>query len=60
MSTVRPLTTTWTTPDEHTAGVALDGDLDYETADVLLREVVGDDTVGFEIPFSGSFSTTID
>ena len=25
-----------------------------------LREVVGDDTVGFEIPFSGSFSATID
>ncbi|WP_156755342.1 STAS domain-containing protein [Actinokineospora pegani] len=39
MSTARPLTTTWTTPDEHTAKVAVEGDLDFDTADALLREV---------------------
>ncbi|WP_075973275.1 STAS domain-containing protein [Actinokineospora bangkokensis] len=40
MSHPRPLTTTWTTLDRHTARVAVDGDLDYDTADRLLREVV--------------------
>ena len=38
--TPRPLITTWTAPDRHTARVALDGDLDFDTADVLLREVI--------------------
>ncbi|WP_424185342.1 STAS domain-containing protein [Actinokineospora sp. G85] len=39
MTTARPLTTTWTTPDEHTAKVVVEGDLDFDTADALLREV---------------------
>lgn len=39
---------------------ALLGGTETVNFEMLLREVVGDDTVGFEIPFSGSFSTTID
>ena len=39
---------------------ALLGGTETVNFEMLLREVVGDDTVGFEIPFSGSFSATID
>jgi len=39
---------------------ALLGGTETVAFEMLLREVVGDDTVGFEIPFSGSFSATID
>ncbi|EWC62581.1 anti-sigma-factor antagonist [Actinokineospora spheciospongiae] len=38
--TPRPLTTSWTAPDRDSVRVRLDGDLDFDTADTLLREVI--------------------